>query len=40
MMFKLSNKLLERSTHCGVMEFSAEEGVVYLPYWMIAKTYY
>ena len=35
MMFKLSNRLLERSTHCGVMEFSAEEGVCYLPYWMM-----
>ena len=35
MMFKLTNKPLERSTHCGVMEFSAEEGVCYLPYWMM-----
>ena len=35
MMFKLTNRLLERSTHCGVMEFSADEGVCYLPYWMM-----
>lgn len=25
----------ERSTHCGVMEFSAPEGLCYMPYWMM-----
>jgi len=24
-----------RSTHCGVLEFLAEEGVVYMPHWMM-----
>ena len=35
MMFSITNRQLSRSTHCGVMEFSAEEGVCYLPYWMM-----
>ena len=35
MMFNISNRALGRSCHCGVMEFSAEEGVCYLPYWMM-----
>ena len=32
MLFKLSNK--DRSTHCGVLEFVAEEGRVYVPHWV------
>lgn len=32
MLFKLTNK--ERSTHCGVLEFVAEEGRVYVPHWV------
>ena len=35
MMFSITNRQLGRSTHCGVMEFSAEEGVCYIPYWMM-----
>ena len=36
MLFKLTNKKgSNRSTHCGVLEFVAEEGVVFLPYWMM-----
>ena len=35
MMFSITNRQLGRSTHCGVMEFSAEEGVCYVPYWMM-----
>lgn len=35
MQFKLENKKRERSTHCGVLEFIAEEGKVYIPYWMM-----
>ena len=36
MLFKLTNKEKNnRSTHCGVLEFVAEEGVVFLPYWMM-----
>lgn len=25
----------DRSTHCGVLEFTAEEGCVYIPFWMM-----
>jgi len=32
MMFSVSNKDLK--THCGVLEFSAPEGSVYLPSWV------
>lgn len=35
MLFKLSNTEMNRHTHCGVLEFVAEEGLVYLPYWMM-----
>ncbi|XP_054749356.1 ubiquitin recognition factor in ER-associated degradation protein 1-like [Lytechinus pictus] len=35
MLFKLTNKKANRTTHCGVLEFVADEGKVYLPYWMM-----
>ncbi|XP_044739649.1 ubiquitin recognition factor in ER-associated degradation protein 1 [Chrysoperla carnea] len=35
MLFKLTNKNTGRITHCGVLEFVADEGKVYLPYWMM-----
>lgn len=35
MLFKLINKSKGRETHCGVLEFVAEEGRCYLPYWMM-----
>ncbi|XP_015113786.1 ubiquitin recognition factor in ER-associated degradation protein 1 [Diachasma alloeum] len=35
MLFKLTNKKTNRVTHCGVLEFVADEGKVYLPYWMM-----
>ncbi|XP_015519400.1 ubiquitin recognition factor in ER-associated degradation protein 1 [Neodiprion pinetum] len=35
MLFKLTNKKSNRITHCGVLEFVADEGKVYLPYWMM-----
>ncbi|XP_076674416.1 ubiquitin fusion-degradation 1-like isoform X1 [Andrena cerasifolii] len=35
MVFKLTNKKTNRITHCGVLEFVADEGKVYLPYWMM-----
>ena len=34
MMFMLSNPQMGKKTHCGVLEFSAEEGLCYLPYWV------
>lgn len=35
MLFKLTNNKTDRVTHCGVLEFVADEGKVYLPYWMM-----
>lgn len=35
MMFEIKNPLTQQLTHCGVMEFSAEEGKCYVPYWMM-----
>lgn len=35
MLFKLTNKKTRRETHCGVLEFVADEGKVYLPLWMM-----
>lgn len=35
MLFQVENKRGARSTHCGVLEFVADEGMVYMPYWMM-----
>lgn len=35
MLFKLTNKKTKRETHCGVLEFVADEGKAYLPFWMM-----
>lgn len=35
MMFKLVNTKIDKTTHCGVLEFVADEGRVYLPLWMM-----
>lgn len=35
MLFKLTNEGRGRSTHCGVLEFVADEGMMYIPYWML-----
>ena len=34
MLFKVENRRNSRSTHCGVLEFIADEGMVYMPYWV------
>lgn len=34
MLFKVENAAGGRSTHCGVLEFVAQEGHVYLPRWV------
>jgi len=34
MLFQISNPRNGKKTHCGVIEFSAEEGCAYLPYWV------
>uniref|UniRef100_A0A2P2LDP4 Ubiquitin fusion degradation protein 1 homolog n=1 Tax=Rhizophora mucronata TaxID=61149 RepID=A0A2P2LDP4_RHIMU len=35
MLFELWNDAGERISHCGVLEFVAEEGMIYMPYWMM-----
>lgn len=35
MLFQVENRREDRTTHCGVLEFIADEGMVYLPYWMM-----
>lgn len=35
MLFSLTNDALNRATHGGVLEFSADEGTCYMPYWMM-----
>lgn len=36
MLFSLENKANGSKTHCGVLEFIAEEGMIYMPYWVSA----
>lgn len=33
-MFKITNTKKNLISHCGVLEFSAEEGRVYIPFWV------
>lgn len=35
MLFEIENRREGKKTHCGVIEFIADEGMVYLPYWMM-----
>lgn len=35
MLFKITNPMTKRTTHCGVLEFVADEGKCYMPYWMM-----
>ncbi|MCO5599724.1 hypothetical protein L7F22_053829 [Adiantum nelumboides] len=35
MLFELHNPQTNRTSHCGVLEFIAEEGMIYMPYWMM-----
>lgn len=34
MLFKLTNSKKDRITHAGVLEFVADEGKIYIPYWV------
>lgn len=35
MLFRLTSDTESRTTHCGVLEFTAEEGTCYIPFWMM-----
>ncbi|XWS71675.1 hypothetical protein CRYUN_Cryun03dG0158900 [Craigia yunnanensis] len=35
MLVKLTSAPAERVSHCGVLEFVADESLIYLPYWMM-----
>ena len=35
MLFQVTNNQIEKKTHCGVLEFSAEEGWCYMPFGMM-----
>jgi ubiquitin fusion degradation protein 1 len=35
MLFEARNVRTGRKTHCGVLEFSSEEGFCYMPFWMM-----
>lgn len=37
MIFHVRSEQSKRETHCGVLEFSAAEGMVYMPAWMFAQ---
>ena len=39
MLFELMNGAKETMTHAGVLEFIAEEGKIYLPYWVSRQRY-
>ena len=34
MLFKMTNHRVGRESHCGVLEFVAEEGKIYIPHWV------
>ncbi|KAK3018884.1 hypothetical protein RJ639_002836, partial [Escallonia herrerae] len=35
MLFEVTNPSASKISHCGVLEFIADEGLIYLPYWMM-----
>lgn len=35
LLFKITNKKHDRQTHAGVLEFIADEGKIYIPFWMM-----
>ncbi|GLJ35508.1 hypothetical protein SUGI_0714040 [Cryptomeria japonica] len=35
MLFQLQNTITGHISHCGVLEFVAEEGIIYMPLWMM-----
>lgn len=35
MLFEVTSNETGKRTHCGVLEFSADEGYCYMPYWMM-----
>lgn len=35
MMFEVKNPALNLTSHCGVEEFSADEGIAFIPHWMM-----
>jgi len=35
MLFELVNEQEDKKTHAGVLEFTAEEGRIYLPTWVL-----
>jgi hypothetical protein len=35
MLFKITNRKSDRLTHAGVLEFIADEGKIYIPFWMM-----
>ena len=39
MLFKLNNNKQGTFTHCGVLEFIAEEGRIYVPHWVSRCTH-
>lgn len=34
MLFEIRNPMLDTFTHCGVLEFTAEEGTCVIPFWV------
>jgi len=38
MAFEIENRYSGRKSHCGVHDFSAEEGIIYIPYWNLGMT--
>lgn len=34
MVFELRNSSAEIVTHCGVLEFTADEGIIHMPEWV------
>jgi len=35
MLFKITNRKSDQQTHAGVLEFIADEGKIYIPFWMM-----
>lgn len=36
MLFSVTNRSSGRSSHCGVLEFTAQEGLINMPHWVLS----
>ncbi|AEA38838.1 ubiquitin fusion degradation protein (nucleomorph) [Cryptomonas paramecium] len=39
LIFKIKNNLYQKETHCGILEFTSDEGCAYIPHWILKNLF-